>query len=144
MANSTISVPATTFTWVIANLERETADGFVFTAHYTIDAADGTYNTGAYGSIGFERPENLIPFADLTESVVVGWVQNALGAEKVAEIEAALQAQLDEQHAPSKAAGVPWVNAPQGAVVKRARNADGTFIADDSTTPDTDEAWVTA
>jgi hypothetical protein len=29
-------------------------------------------------------------------------------AEKVAEVEAALQAQLDEQHAPSKASGTPW------------------------------------
>jgi len=102
---------STTFTWAIANLERETQDGFVFTAHYTINAADDTYNAGAYGSIGFERPEKLIPFAKLTESTVIGWVKEALGDEKVAEIEAALQAQLDEQRAPSKAAGVPWVNA---------------------------------
>ena len=99
----------TTYTWAIANLERETADGFVFTAHYTVNAADGTYTSGAYGSIGFQRPENLIPFADLTEEVVVDWVKEALGGdEKVAEIEAALQAQLDEQHAPTKAAGLPW------------------------------------
>lgn len=105
------ATPATVFTWKIAQLERETADGFVFTAHYTVDAADDTYKAGAYGSIGFERPENLIPYADLTESEVIGWVQDALGAEKVAEVEAALQAQLDEQRAPSKAAGVPWVNA---------------------------------
>ena len=28
--------------------------------------------------------------------------------EKVTEIETALQAQLDEKHAPSKAAGLPW------------------------------------
>lgn len=99
----------TTFTWAIANLERETADGFVFTAHYTVNAADGTYTSGAYGSIGFQRPDDLIPFAELTEEQVVGWVQEALGGdEKVVEIEAALQAQLDEQHAPTKAAGVPW------------------------------------
>ena len=99
----------TTFTWAIANLERETADGFVFTAHYTVNAADGTYTSGAYGSIGFQRPDDLIPFAELTEEQVVQWVQEALGGdEKVAEIEAALQAQLDEQHAPTKAAGVPW------------------------------------
>jgi len=96
-------------TWHIANLERETADGFVFTAHYTIDMNDGTYNAGAYGSIGFERPENLIPFADLTEDLVVQWVQEALGGdEKVTEIQTALQAQLDQQHNPTKAAGVPW------------------------------------
>jgi len=100
--------PATVFTWHIANLERETADGFVMTAHYTINAEDGTYSSGAYGSLGFERPDKLIPFADLTEEMVIGWVKDAFGAEKVAEIEAALQNQIDEQRHPSKAAGVPW------------------------------------
>jgi hypothetical protein len=99
---------ATTFSWKIANLERETADGFVFTAHYTVNADDGTYTSGAYGSLGFERPDNLIPFSQLTEEIVVGWVKEKFGDEKIAEIEAALQAQLDEQHSPSKAAGVPW------------------------------------
>jgi hypothetical protein len=98
----------TTFTWAIANLERETADGFVYTAHYTVNAEDGTYSAGAYGSIGLERPESLIPFDDLTEEIVVGWVKDKLGDEKVAEVEVALQSQLDEKHAPTKAAGVPW------------------------------------
>jgi hypothetical protein len=42
---------------------------------------------------------------------VIGWTQEALGGdEKVAEIEAALQGQLDEQHAPTKAAGLPWAS----------------------------------
>jgi hypothetical protein len=51
----------------------------------------------------------MIPYADLTEEIVVGWVKEALGgAEKVGEIEAALQQQLDEQHAPTKAPGLPW------------------------------------
>jgi hypothetical protein len=99
---------ATTFTWGVANLERETADGFVFVCHYTISANDGTYSSSAYGSIGFQRPDNLIPYADLTEDTVIGWVKDAFGAEKVTEIEAALQAQLDEQHHPSKASGTPW------------------------------------
>lgn len=98
----------TTYTWKIAQLERETQDGYVFTAHYTVDANDGTYNAGAYGSIGLERGESLIPFADLTEETVVGWVKEKFGVEKVAEIEAALQTQLDEQHNPTKAAGLPW------------------------------------
>ena len=103
------ATPTTVITWKIAQLERETADGFVFTSHYTVDASDGTYSAGAYGSVGFERPENLIPFADLTEDEVIGWTQEAIGgADKVAEIEAALQGQLDEQHHPTKAAGVPW------------------------------------
>jgi len=99
---------ATTTTWNIASLDRETADGYVFTAHYTVNATDETYKSGAYGSIGFERPETLVPFADLTEETVVGWVKDLLTAEKVAEVEAALQAQLDEQAAPTKASGLPW------------------------------------
>ena len=99
----------TTYTWAVAQLERETADGYVFTVHYTVNAADGTYSSGAYGSLGLERPESdMVPFADLTEEMVIGWVKDKFGAEKVAEIEAALQAQLDEQHAPSKAQGMPW------------------------------------
>jgi hypothetical protein len=62
---------STTNTWNIANLERETSDGYVYTAHYTVNAADDTYSSGAYGSLGLERPEgDLIPFADLTEEVV--------------------------------------------------------------------------
>jgi hypothetical protein len=100
----------TTTTWAIAQMERQTADGIVLIVHYTIDSNDGTYSAGAYGSVGLEAPEeNVIPYADLTPEIVIGWVQKKLGGdEKVAEIEAALQAQLDEQRSPSKAAGVPW------------------------------------
>ena len=105
----TTKEPVTVVTWKIAQLERETADGFVFTAHYTVDANDGTYSAGAYGSVGFQRPENLIPFSELTEQQIIEWTQEALGGdEKVIEIEDALQNQLDEQRAPSKAAGLPW------------------------------------
>ena len=97
----------TTTVWNIAQLERHTADGIIFSAHYTVDANDGTYSAGAYGSLGLEQPDpnNNIPYANLTPEIVIGWVQDKLN---VAEIEAALQAQLDEQHAPSKATGLPW------------------------------------
>jgi hypothetical protein len=100
----------TTFTWAVANLERQTPDGVVFTVHYTVNADDGTYSAGAYGSLGLEAPEpdSMTPFDSLTEEVVVGWVKDKFGEEKVAAIEQALQAQLDEKHAPTKQSGVPW------------------------------------
>ena len=97
-----------TVQWRIVNLERETADGFVYTAHYTVDAKDDVYSAGAYGSIGFERPETLIPFSDLTEAQVIEWVKEALGSEKVLEIGQALLNQINEQRNPTKAAGLPW------------------------------------
>jgi hypothetical protein len=67
----------TTTTWGIAQMERHTADGIVITVHYTVDANDGTYSAGAYGSVGLEAPEgNVIPYADLTPEIVIGWVQD--------------------------------------------------------------------
>ena len=97
-----------TVQWRIVNLERETVDGYVYTAHYTVDAKDDVYSAGAYGSIGFERPETLIPFSDLTEAQVIEWVKEALGSEKVLEIGQALLNQINEQRNPTKAAGLPW------------------------------------
>ena len=103
---TTTALPTTEYTWGVAQLERHTADGIVFTVHYTVDANDGTYSAGAYGSIGLEAPEdNIIPYADLTPEIVIGWVQDKLNVE---EIEAALQAQLDQQRTPTTVAGVPW------------------------------------
>jgi hypothetical protein len=99
----------TTYTWAIANLERNTSDGKVIVAHYTVSAKNDTYSAGAYGSLGFDG-EIETPFSELTEQQIVGWVTDSLGEEKVEEICIALQNQLDEQAAPTKAAGVPWVN----------------------------------
>jgi len=101
----------TVFSWAVGTLERETTDGFVFTAHYTVSAKSAAYSAGAYGSIGLERPDSLIPYSDLTEAIVVQWVKDALTEEKVEQIEEALQNQLDEQAAPTRAAGVPWAAA---------------------------------
>jgi hypothetical protein len=99
----------TTYDWAIANLDRHTSDGIVFSVHWTLAANDGTYASSAYGSIGFERPRNLVPYANLTEEMVIEWVKEALTPEKVADIEAVLQQQISEERTPTKAAGVPWV-----------------------------------
>jgi hypothetical protein len=108
MAKTT--TPATTFEWGIAQMERHTADGIVYVVHYTVAANDGTYASSAYGSIGLEQPEgDVIPYSDLTPEIVIGWVQDKLGGtEKVDEIQAALQKQLDEQRNPTAAQGLPW------------------------------------
>jgi len=107
----------TTFTWKVANLERNVADGKVNTVHYTVNAlsdtvdpnseSGGFYSAGAYGSVGLDG-EVTVDFADLTEEVVIGWVKDQFGKEKVAEIEAALQNQIDLKITPVSAAGVPW------------------------------------
>ena len=102
----------TNFNWTIANLERNTSDNGVVVAHYRVDAVDGEYTAGAYGSLGFTpdpTADDFIAFENLTEETVISWVKESLGgAEKVAEIEAALQAKIDEDKSPTVVAGLPW------------------------------------
>jgi hypothetical protein len=102
----------TIFTWAIANMDRQLADGAVTTLHWTLQAHDGTYSSGAYGSIGLPEPDPdaMIPFADLSEETCVSWVKAQFGEEKVAEIEAALQGQLDQQRQPVTGQGLPWAS----------------------------------
>ena len=51
----------TTFTYKIVNLNRETADGYVFGGGYTVKANDGTYESGTYGNINFARVYDVEP-----------------------------------------------------------------------------------
>jgi len=94
-----------TTTWTIAQLDRQTSDGLVTTAHWRVDAVDGEYSAGSYGTVGFERGDTFIAYDSLTEAQVIAWVKDKLD---VAEIEANLQAQIDAQKNPKTAAGVPW------------------------------------
>ena len=97
----------TTYLWTVSQMDRLTADGFVVTVHYTVTATEDTYSASTYGTVGYtqEPGETYIPYADLTEAVVVGWVQTSLGKDTV---EASLQSQIDLQKHPVVAAGVPW------------------------------------
>ena len=66
-----MSTPTTTFTWAVGTMDRQLSNGAVQTVHYTVTANDGTYESGAYGSIGLDNPKmtrNLTAYADLTES----------------------------------------------------------------------------
>ena len=100
----------TNYTWTIVNMDRLTADGFVVTVHYNVSATDGRYNASTYGTVGYtEQPgETYVPYADLTQEMVVGWVQTSLGKDTV---EASLQSQIDAQINPVQESGMPWAAA---------------------------------
>jgi hypothetical protein len=99
----------TTFNWTIPTLERELADGGVIVAHWRCTASDGDYSASSYGTAGFTydaSSPDFVPYADLTESQVLGWVWND-GVDKDA-TEDALQAKIDAEKNPVTEAGVPW------------------------------------
>ncbi len=97
----------TTFNWQIPQMDRLTSDGFVVTVHYIVNATDDTYSASTYGTTSYtqEPGETYVPYEELTEATVVGWVQTSLGKDTV---EASLQSQIDLQKHPVQAAGVPW------------------------------------
>ena len=104
---------ANTYTWKVGQCDRVLSSGIIQTLHYTITAVteDEVYSAGAYGSIELSAPdaEDMIAYDAVTESQAVSWVQAALGgADKVAEIHAALDAQLTEKRTPTTGSGTPW------------------------------------
>jgi hypothetical protein len=105
--------------WAINELERETSNNGVTVAHWRASdeelvgvGDDAVSHYGAsYGSVGFtpdSTAEGFTPFADLTEAGVLVWVKASLGADMVAETEAAIAAQIADSKVPASAAGVPW------------------------------------
>jgi len=95
-----------TFEWTIANLERA-QDDYITIVHWRCDGVDEVNSIGAYGTVSFnqEEGEEIIAFADLTEELVKGWMFEKLNKE---EVEAAVQAKLDELANPPLISGLPW------------------------------------
>ena len=104
-----------TKTWQINTLERELADGYVSKAIYRVNGTDGTYSFRATGEVDLPKPDTLVPYADLTESTVIGWVKARIGelntagnGPSVAEIETAVENGVNEQKTPTTGVGKPW------------------------------------
>ncbi len=98
--------------WTISSLDRSLPDGMVLTAHWRVSKTDGDASGSVYGTISFDAKDpsdpTFIPYANLTEAQVIGWVKETMGANQVAAHEAAVEAQISAQKQPTQAAGVPW------------------------------------
>ena len=97
-----------TFTWSIEQIKRTTADDAVVIAHWRCTGVDGDNSRRLHSTVVFSpdpTSSDFIPFNDLTEADVLGWVHADVSQ---ADIEATLQAQLDEITAPRVVSGMPW------------------------------------
>lgn len=103
-------------TWTIATLERDLQpadmDGAVVVAHWRASASETvgeeTFSASSYGTVGFTpdpTAPGYVPYADLTEEMVLGWVWETVDQEAT---EAALAAKIEAEKNPVTADGVPW------------------------------------
>ena len=104
-----------TNTWNIVSLdcypEQDGKTDVVFVAHWTLNGTDGEHTGGVYGSVGLTLdPEaTYVPYADLTEAQVIGWVKEALGEEQVIAYEANVAQQIENQiNPPVVTPPLPW------------------------------------
>lgn len=93
-------------TWNISQLDRQTSDGFVTTAHWQATATDGDYSASIVNTCSWQPGTPTIPYDSVTMQEVLDWCW-ASGVDKDA-TEAALAAQIELQKNPVTAKGVPW------------------------------------
>ena len=93
-------------TWTISQLDRQTSDDFVTTAHWQAVAIDGDYSASVINTCSWTG-EPTVAYDSLTQADVLAWVWQSVDKEAV---EAALEAQIAEQKAPKIAKGLPWEN----------------------------------
>ena len=103
------------YTWNIVQMDAYpqyagTTD-VVFNVHWTMTGTDGTYTGYVYGSVGIthDADEPFVPYAQLTEEQVVGWVKAALGEEQVLQYEANVLQQIEDKKNPKVITPeLPW------------------------------------
>ena len=92
--------------WTITQTNYETANGFIFTAHWTATQVDEGYTASIWSTCSWQPGTPTIPYASVTMQEVLDWCY-AAGVDKDA-TEAALAQQIALQKNPVTASGTPW------------------------------------
>lgn len=89
----------TNYTWTIDYMYtlQQPDPNYVVNVLWTLTGVDGATTSSIQGSTQFDFNQSgtFIPYAQLTEAVVIGWVQTNLGEQGVANCEANVQGQID-------------------------------------------------
>ena len=89
----------TTYTWTVDamyTLQQPDPD-YVVNVVWTLTGVDGTTTAFIGGSTMFNSNQSsaFIPYDQLTQATVIGWVQAALGEQGIANFEANVQGQIN-------------------------------------------------
>jgi hypothetical protein len=100
--------------WKILDMQHKTADGFVIEVSSCYESKNGlgyarkVFTQDFEGEVG----PGFIPYENLTEDIVIGWVKDKLGTEIVSKTESTVKAtalaKKQELEAPAIKSGKPW------------------------------------
>ena len=106
---------AISYEWDVKTVDtyptKDSKSDVVYNVHWRLTATDDTnkdsdgnpQTAGVYGSQAVDTSDlsSFTAFADLTASDVQGWVESALGADKVTEMKASLDANIAAKITPT-------------------------------------------
>ena len=107
---------STTYTWTVKALYtlQSPQPNYVVNCIWELTGTDGTHTASIDGNTQFaieQTDPNFVPYAQLTQATVIGWVQAALGAQGIANFEANVQGQINSLANPPVSpaqTALPW------------------------------------
>ena len=99
---------AITYTWTVANMERNTADGGVTVIHWRCAGADGNTTASSYGTTSHTPDPSdagFIAFEGVTEAKALEWVWGTVIKD---DIEGAIADKINAELNPTTTTGLPW------------------------------------
>jgi hypothetical protein len=102
-----------TYTWKITNLQAfanlNGESNVVSNVDWVCSGTDGVNTEQINGSqaITYNSNNNFIPFNQLTESEIIGWIQNALGL-SVQDVQSQIDTKINNIVNPSVVTKLPW------------------------------------
>ena len=93
-------------TWSI--LAVKATEGLITEAKYLVTAKDGDLEVASEGNWFFRNPKLFIPFDDVTEPIVIGWIKAETMQNKTNIVELRLSEQLSSL-ATQQSTPLPWM-----------------------------------
>ena len=80
-------------------LQEEGLTNVVYNVHWIVTGTSDTYSSTSIGTqtVTLDESTPFIPFADLTNDIVVGWTKAAMGEEQVASIESSIANAIEKE-----------------------------------------------
>jgi hypothetical protein len=106
----------TTYTWKIDGMRtiQNPEPNYVVEVAWCISGVYDVYMAaiGNRTTLNASQSSTFIPYEQLTEEIVLGWLQNTLGGAAIADLEAKIQADIDRRLTPPavipKDTPLPW------------------------------------
>ncbi len=109
-----------TYSWQVTNMNTKN-DGDLENAVIKVywlktgvdeDGVEGSCMGESTFNMAEISPEEFVPYEDLTEEIVLGWVQSTINEAYHEGIDEQIQNVINEKKNPVMSPGLPWVPAP--------------------------------